>query len=669
MKTITTVGVVGAGTMGSALAQKFAQEGFDVILVDRTMAFVERGLEGIGRTLAQGVERRVFSATAAEATRARITGSESLEDLALCDLVVEAIYEDFAAKCELLAALGRILSPDAIVATNTSSFSVTELAHAIAHPERFCGLHYFYHAAKNRLVEIIPGERTSPVTLRAVARFAASTGKDPITCRDRHGFAVNRFFVPWLNEAARLLQEGVAPTSAIDAVCAEVFGVGMGPFALMNATGVPIAYHSQRTLERLGTLYAVADVLRDQAESGRPWPIDASATVSVTEPAEHRIRERMLGVVFLVSCQILDEEICTPVELDRGARIGLQWRRGPIAMMRALGRQEVERLMRTVATRYQTPFPHSIGMVFEPLEYVMLRRAGHTAIITITRPESLNALDAEIVEQLGARFDEAERIESCDTIVITGTGKAFVAGADISMFLENIRAGTIDRIVEFTARTQAIFDRIDRSPKHVVAVLNGMTLGGGLELSLCADTIVALPSAVMAFPETGIGIYPGLGGTQRTQRRVGKGLTKYLIYTGDLIDARTAAQMGLIDAMITPASYFGLIEGAEIDSLERIDVDRDDIRWHAIGAFFASHALDHLFDDETGVAQIPAAELERWRKRVSQKAPIALRAAERLVDDARGCDSELEYLPSVFGSHDALLGLSSVGRKVTFTGN
>lgn len=668
MKTITTVGVVGAGTMGSALAQKFAQEGFDVVLVDRAMRLVERGIESIARMLEQGVERRVFTAAAADATRARIRGSESLDNLVACDLVVEAIFEDFIAKCDLFAAIGRIVHADTIVATNTSSFSVSELAHAIAHPERFCGLHYFYHAAKNRLVEIIPGEKTSAETLRAVERFCWMTGKDPIACRDRHGFAINRFFVPWLNEAVRLHQEGIASTGAIDQVCMRAFGVGMGPFALMNATGVPIAYHSQRTLEKLGTLYAVADGLRAQAEANEPWSIDPPAH-PIDEATAKRIRERMLGVVFLVCSQILDEEICSAVELDRGARIGLQWQQGPIGMMRALGRPEVERLMRTVATRYQTPFPHAVADAFVPLRYVSLRRAGANAIITVERPEALNALDETIVEQLGDRFDEAERLDGCDTIVITGAGKAFVAGADISMFLENIRGGTIDRIVAFTARTQAIFDRIDRSAKRVVAVLNGLTLGGGLELALCADTIIALPGAVMGFPETGIGIYPGLGGTQRTQKRVGKGLTKYLIYTGDLVDARTAAQMGLVDAMMPATAWFDLADGAALESLAPLVVNSDDARWQAIGTFFGAHSLDRLFDDGARFTAIAPEELERWRSRVRAKAPIALRAAERLVDEARGCDSELEYLPTVFSSSDALLGLSSVGTKVVFTGN
>jgi enoyl-CoA hydratase/3-hydroxyacyl-CoA dehydrogenase len=669
MKTITTVGVVGAGTMGSALAQKFAQEGFAVVLLDRAMTLVERGMASITRTLQEGVERRIFSTAETETILQRIHPTERREDLAQCDLIVEAIFEDLQAKSDLFAALGSIVSPDAIVATNTSSFSVGELARSIAHPERFCGLHYFYHAAKNRLVEIVAGEKSSPETIRTAARFAVLTGKDPIYSADRHGFVVNRFFVPWLNEAVRLLQEGVASVPAIDSVCMKVFGIGMGPFALMNATGVPIAYHAQRTLESFGTLYAVADMLRSHAEQNLRWELGDPASTVVDAASERCIRDRMLGTVFLVCGQILEERVCSAVDLNRGARIGLKWRRGPIEMMRELGAEEVERLVRGVATRYQTAFPRALKHAAEPLNYVTLRRAGRNAVITIERPEDLNALNEEIVAQLDARFAEAELDSACNTIIITGTGKAFVAGADISLFLKNMRGGTIDRIIAFTERTQKVFDRIDRSPKRVVALLNGMALGGGLELALCADTILALPGVRVAFPETGIGIYPGLGGTQRTQERIGKGLTKYLIYTGEMLGATAAAEMGLIDGVISTEVFFALNEGGSIDELSPPDSTARDARWMAINAFFETNSLDRLLDATPCDGAIPAEDIERWRGRVRQKAPIALRTAERLVDEARGCASELEFLPTIFNSNDALLGLTSIGRKVAFKGN
>ncbi len=669
MKAIATVGVVGAGTMGGGLAQKFAQEGFTVILLDRTIDLVERGLDAISHMLQEGVSRKVFRPDDVAATLGRIHVTADIADMASCDLVVEAIFENLQAKTDLFHALGDIVSPDCILATNTSSFSVTELSAAVRRPERFCGLHYFFHAAKNRLVEIIAGARTSRETMESVERFCFLTGKDPIHCADRYGFAVNRFFVPWLNEAVRLLEEGIATIPEIDAICMKAFGIGMGPFALMNATGVAIAWHAQQTLESFGTLYTVAEALREQGESGRHWATGDPATITIDERTERIVRDRMMGLVFLVCCQILDEGVCTPTELNRGARIGLKWHRGPIDLMQSMGRSEVERLIRTTATHYQTPFPRDLGAPFLPMEYVRLSFVARTAIITVSRPEDLDALNEDVVEQIGKRFAEAESNESCETIVFTGSGKAFVAGADISLFIRHIRNGTIHDIVDFTARTQDVFDRIDRSTKKVIALLNGMTLGGGLELALCADEIYALPQAVLAFPETGIGIYPGLGGTQRTQRRVGRGLTKYLIYTGDMINATAARGMGLIDDVITSDEYFTILGGGHVERLSGERSEPRDVRWDAIGSFFASHSLDDLFDHNGAGADLSPDDIERWRKRVGQKAPMALRVAERLVDEEKGCASELEYLPVIFSSNDALLGLSSVGQKVAFHGN
>ena len=207
MKNIRTVGVVGAGTMGAALAQKFAQEGFEVILADRAKNFVEKGLNNIRITLEDGVTKNVFSKQQVDTFLSHLKGTDSLDDLKVCDLVIEAIFEDLQAKKDLFSSLSSIVSSDGIVATNTSSFSVTELAASMVNPERFIGLHFFYHAAKNRLVEIIPGEKTTSETLQAARLFSVLAGKDAIDCTDTYGFAVNRFFVPWLNESVNLLQE------------------------------------------------------------------------------------------------------------------------------------------------------------------------------------------------------------------------------------------------------------------------------------------------------------------------------------------------------------------------------------------------------------------------------------------------------------------------------
>ncbi len=672
MKTIKTVGVIGAGTMGAAIAQKFAQEGFTVILNDRALSYVERGMIALRASLAEGVERKLFTPDAAEEIMSRIHGTDVGADLAPCDLVVEAIFEDLEAKKAMFARLSAVVRPDAIIATNTSSFSVAELARSVSNRERFCGLHFFYHAAKNRLVEIIPGEQTSSETVDALQRFAFEIGKDPIVCADRPGFVVNRFFVPWLNEAARLLEEGIAgensseATALIDSICRSTFQIGMGPFALMNATGVSIAYHSERTLESFGPAYTVAKTLRDHGSKNGSWEIAASATPASPD-VEQAIRDRMLGIVFFVCGEILTENICSLSELNRGARIGLAWRKGPIELMQSTGKDEVKRMVQAIANRYHCAAPAELDRAFEPMQFVALHQAGRTAVIAFERPEDLNALNEEVIAQLGTRFEEAERNPGCETIVITGSGKAFVAGADIGFFIKNIRSGHIERIVDFTERAQQVFDRIDRSSKRVIALLNGLTLGGGLELAICADEIYALSNAQLSFPETGIGIYPGLGGTQRTVRRTGKGIAKYLIFTGEMLSATQAAQVGLIDRVISNDEYFEML-GGTISRRPVENISEHHHPWAAINGLFADITVERLIGDEPLASGLSSEETDRFRKRLRQKAPLALRTAERLVDEARGCASELEALPNIFQSQDALLGLSSIGKKVTFTG-
>ena len=231
--------------MGAAIAQKFAQEGFTVYLNDREQKFIDKGIAGIRKILEQGVDRKLFTTDKVEEIMSNLKSTVDQKALARCDLIVEAIFEDFKVKSELFRTLDRIVPKETILATNTSSFSVSELAKAVSNPSRFIGMHYFYHAAKNRLVEIIPGDETSNDTYQAMQAFSVQSGKDAITTKDVYGFAVNRFFVPWLNEACKLLEEGIANIAEIDRVCMKTFGIRMEQFALMNAMGVPISIHSQ----------------------------------------------------------------------------------------------------------------------------------------------------------------------------------------------------------------------------------------------------------------------------------------------------------------------------------------------------------------------------------------------------------------------------------------
>ncbi len=665
MKTIKTVGVVGAGTMGSALAQKFAQEGFKVILADREMKFVEKGLSGIKSMLHEGIEKKVFSGEQVNGFLSNLTGTDNLQDLKVCDIIIEAIFEDFRVKSDLFKTLSEIVPSDTILATNTSSFSVTELAASVKNPERFIGLHYFYHAAKNRLVEIVPGKKTSEATTKTTYRFSVLSGKDPIYTKDVYGFAVNRFFVPWLNESAKLLGEGIAGTEIIDAVCMKTFGIGMGPFVLMNATGVPIAMHAQRTLEPFGPSYKVADQLVQQVERKENWLIGDISNSTINPEIEKKISERMLGCVFFVCSQILEEKTCSAIDLNKGSKIGLKWKRGPVDLMKQFGEAETRRLIENYCKIYNEKYPNVSSSLWE-MEFITLEKNGDRAVITMNRPEDLNALNEEVMKQLDAKFSEAENDTAVKTIFITGSGKAFVAGADIKFFVKNIRNKSLSNIVDFTSYGQHVFEKIDKSEKKVVALLNGMALGGGVELALCADVILAVPKTTVAFPETGIGIYPGLGGTQRSVKRAGKNLAKYLILTGKILHAKEANEIGLIDGIISPEEMFELLNGEKlVPAAGKRTLDE---KWKAIENFFNTNSIDKFLLKQCENTVLPKEEADKLCKTIRSKAPVALRIADKLIEEQKGSKSELNELITVFSTADALLGLSSIGKKVEFEG-
>lgn len=664
MKTIKKVGVIGAGTMGAALAQKFAQEGFQVVLADREMKFVEKGISGITSMLNEGIERKVFTEEKVKVILNHIEGADDLHKLIDCDLVVEAIFESMDAKKDLFKNLSEILPSNTIIATNTSSFSVTELSASVKNPERFIGLHYFFHAAKNRLVEIIPGEKTTEDTIRSAYRFCVNSGKDPIYTKDAYGFAVNRFFVPWLNESVKLLAEGIGTIEEIDSVCMKVFGIGMGPFALMNATGVPIALHAQRTLEFFGPSYKVSKRLEEQVDKKEDWTI-GNMEIIVPDSLAKRISDRMLGCTFFVCTQILEEEVCSAVDLNKGAKIGLRWRKGPIDLMNQNGIDTVNNLINRYAQLYKEKIPILTEEMLK-MDLLTLEIVADRAIIMFNRPEDLNALNEEVMRQLNEKFSEANNNSVVKTIFITGSGKAFVAGADIKFFIKNIQTNSLNKIIEFTRFGQEVFDKIDRSSKTVVALLNGMALGGGMELALCADYIFAVPKAVIAFPETGIGIYPGLGGTQRSRERVGEALAKYLIFTGKMHNAAQCSEIGLIDGVLTTDQMFDMIDGNLNlpQKTERILSDK----WQSIQDLYGSMPYTTIMDPDHFSGTTVTAEVETLGKIMRSKAPVAMKIANLLIEEAKGPESELVHLTKIFSTSDALLGLSSIGKRVEYQG-
>ncbi len=668
MAKLKKIGVVGAGNMGSGIVQKLAQEGFEVVMQDLKSEFVARGRARIRTLLGEAIERKIFQPEQVEEILARIYDTTDLGELADCDYVIEAVFEDETVKRELFAGLDKLCGPETVLATNTSSFYVSSLAEAAKRAERVVGLHFFYHPAKNRLVEVIPGAKTSAAAVEASLQLSKRMGKVPILCKDRPGFVVNRFFVPWLNESVRLLEQGVADIPTIEAAAKKAFRIGMGPFELMNVTGVPIAYHAESTLGReLGGYYPPVARLKAQAENNELWSLEGTPDESKFQA----VADRLLGVVFQVAGELLDEEVATLEDTDLGAKIGLRWALGPFELMNRVGTAKAIALAEAFCKEFGHPLARSLAKQKAaggpwPIRVVNLKVADGIATVTINRPEAMNALNEAVVDQLEKVFDEAVARPDVKAVVLEGAGKAFVAGADIKFFVDNIEARQIPKIVDFARRGQRVLRKLETSLKPVIAKLDGLSLGGGTELALACHAIVATEKAGFGFPETGIGIYPGLGGTQRTARMVGKELAKYLVFTGQPLDGKTAHALGL-------AAYYVPSEDADrfIRELVAKGVIADKYAkkpvpeaWLPVAqAFSDAHVAEVL----AGKAPSDDPRVLSAAKAVTRKAPLALKAANQLLDDgmkkdlAAGLELELARMEPIFASADAYTGLTSVG--------
>jgi 3-hydroxybutyryl-CoA dehydrogenase len=239
---IKKVGVLGAGAMGGGIAHLAAQKGFEVVLGDVDIKFVEAGVAKMEKLMAKNVEKGKITAEEKDTVLARITKTANLDDFASVDFFIEAIIEDLEIKTSTLAKIDKILRPDVIIGSNTSSMSITALAAATSRPDKFIGTHFFNPAQVMRLCELIRGSLTSEETFQAAAEFAQILGKTTVDVKkDSPGFIVNRCMIPQFAEAIRLVDEGVATPKDIDTAIKLGLNYPMGPFELMDLTGVDIA--------------------------------------------------------------------------------------------------------------------------------------------------------------------------------------------------------------------------------------------------------------------------------------------------------------------------------------------------------------------------------------------------------------------------------------------
>ncbi len=241
---VKKVGIIGAGTMGNGIAQLAAQIGCEVVMRDINDDFVGRGIENIDRFLTKSVEKKKLQADEKVAIMGRIKGTTDMSDLKDVDFVVEAVLEDLDLKKEVFQELDEVCRPEVVLASNTSSMSITEIAAATKRPEKVCGMHFFNPAPLMKLVEIIRGYATSDETVATTTQISKDMGKVTVEIKkDTPGFIVNRIMIPHFIEAIKIVEEGIASIEDVDTAVKNGLNYPMGPFELMDLTGIDIAYN------------------------------------------------------------------------------------------------------------------------------------------------------------------------------------------------------------------------------------------------------------------------------------------------------------------------------------------------------------------------------------------------------------------------------------------
>jgi enoyl-CoA hydratase/3-hydroxyacyl-CoA dehydrogenase len=561
------VAVIGAGTIGPDIGYylKSAMPDCRLLLVDVVEEPLKRAEHRINGYTQKAIDRKKMNSETAAAVRQNIVYTTDYEQIKNCKLVIEAATEDIPLKQKIFAMVERIVSQETIITSNTSSIPADRIFAKMNRPERTSITHFFAPAWRSLPVEIISWERGSQEVLDYLFWFFGRTGKAPIITDNAICFVLDRIFDNWCNESAYLLDNATA--SQIDKVAEEF--VFAGPFFVLNlANGNPIIIETNTLQMEEGRHYKPASILGsvDRWLTHRPGrPVD------VDDDLKQTIRDRLLGILFSQSFDIIDRGIGTREDLNFGCQVALGFKKGPLDLMQELGEGEVQRIMQKFEQeRPGFPGPQNALASYQEFKrFVLVDDIDGVKVITIRRPQAMNALNDEVADEILEVLTRHEDDPAVKGFIITGYGTAaFSAGADIGRFPAML--GDSQASAQYARDCAKVQIFMDRMQKPVVAALNGLAMGGGLEVAIRCHSIVAMPQATLQFPEITLGILPGIGGCVIPYRKWPRGAALYhdMICFAKPIKAKEAAEIGMVTQLA--GNYPDLIRAAidEINNLQ-----------------------------------------------------------------------------------------------------
>lgn len=586
---IHVVGVVGGGTMGQKIAALIVRSGCSVIVAEETAELAKR----VEKNLHAGFEKwselgqYIKDRDTLEQFKSRVTVTANLGGLVSADLVIEAVFEDMTLKRRIFTALDKIMPGHVPFGSNTSSIPITVIASATKRPDKVLGMHLFNPPTSMPLVELVRGEKTSDDTLDMVEKFARDVlGKQTIRVKDQPGFLVNFFLLPYVDEGIRSITQNDVSFEEIDAE-AKKTGWPMGLFAMLDVVGLSTAYSVAEFLSRAyPDKIQTADFLRHLVDSGRLGQKNGLGFYDIKgghEPladilqrlygdrpkiSAPEVFQRMTARLLNEVAKAFEDQVTSKDEIETGTRLSIGFPKdGPLHHIDEIG---VSNLVKQL-----NGYCESLGPRFKPAQIlvdmadkgerfyknsgtekskVISTVSGNLGFIKFSNP-LYNILTREMLESFKEQLSSHYGNPDVKAIIITGEGSYFVAGVDIGFIHAMAKTGNRSAVSVFLKDLHARFDMMSTGKKPVIAGVNGMCWGGGLELALACNYIVVSANCQevsFACPEVDYGIIPGLGATQRLPRRIEPALALKMLLGGKSVrvSAKEALAMGLVTEIV-----------------------------------------------------------------------------------------------------------------------
>jgi enoyl-CoA hydratase/3-hydroxyacyl-CoA dehydrogenase len=591
--------VVGGGTMGGEIAQAIAAADIPVVVKDIDQKFVDAALEK-ARAVTQGqlgsqVKKERITQEQADArlteVMGNIIGTTSYAEFADVDLVIEAVPEKMEIKQSVFREIDAATPGHAILSSNTSSLSITEMGEATLRADKVVGFHFFYPASIMPLVEVIVGEDTSQETATAAYNFAQAIKKQPIVCGEVPGFVVNRILMATMGEIWRAQEEKGLSLKGIDSAIAEAKLAPMGPFFLTDLLGLDTVFHVAEHLNRsYGDSFYVHEGLRGlvgegklgMKSGGEGFFKDGEQNVpGDADPDAQELIDMFSSRALIEACLLVEEGIASVRDIDLGMMTGagLDPRKGLLppfwkADVEGLGQmlEKMERLEEKYGERFTPPttlkrlvaqgrLGITTGQGFyaypqpdegEQPEKVKLETRGPVAIAWLTNAP-MNAVHPQVIVDLKTVWEKVKADAAIRSMVIVSSVPiVFSAGADIKAFTQMDPEGG----KELLDGAHALFREFETSGVATIAAVNAIAYGGGCEMAMACDFRIAAEAAVFGQPEIKLGIIPGFGGTQRLPRLVGESKALEMNLTGDSILSEEALEIGLANRVVPDHELF-----------------------------------------------------------------------------------------------------------------